>query len=170
MLFFFNDPVKRHCFTIFFCFLTTQWNQEVQHQVLICIYKNRSVSVYGSVLKIISNYVTTSMSEGSLGSACRHLLLQLVQILVQLNRWGSVLSVRFGHYSPLVCIATFFQKRVSMVLCHTNGSRALFTGPTNLFFSKNFIKNWSYGTIHTFKNYFATVFLIFSNKRHSNGQ
>ena len=23
------------------------------------------------------------------------------------------------------------------------------------------IKNWSYGTIHTFKNYFATVFLVF---------
>ena len=31
-----------------------------------------------------------------------------------------------------------------------------------LFFTKIFIKNGSYGTIHIFKNYFATIFLIFS--------
>ena len=30
------------------------------------------------------------------------------------------------------------------------------------FFNKTFIKNGSHGTIHTFKNYFATVFLVFS--------
>ena len=29
-------------------------------------------------------------------------------------------------------------------------------------FSNFFIKNWSYGTIHTFKNYFVTVFSVFS--------
>ena len=127
MLLFFNNPVKRRRFPIFFCFLTTQWNQEVQHQVLICIYKNRSVSIYGSVLKIISKHVATSMSEGSLGSARRHLLLQLVQISMRFHKWGSILSVRFGHCSPLVCGATFFQKHVSMVLCHTSGFRALFT-------------------------------------------
>ena len=28
-------------------------------------------------------------------------------------------------------------------------------------FNNFFIKNWSYGTIHTFKNYFATVFFSF---------
>ena len=28
------------------------------------------------------------------------------------------------------------------------------------FFSHFFIKNWSYGTIHTFKNYLATVFSV----------
>ena len=134
MLLFFNNPVKRRCFPIFFCFLTTQWNQEVQHQVLICIYKNRSVSIYGSVLKIISKYVATSMSEGSLGSTCRHLLLQLVQISVRFHKWGSILSVRFGHCSPLVYGATFFQKHVSIVLCHTSGSHVLFTRPINLFF------------------------------------
>ena len=74
-----------------------------------------------------------------------------------------------------------------------NGSHALFTGPTNLFdrqnfhqnvfvsgfhilftrltslfFSKIFIKNESHDTIHTFKNYFATVFSIFNNKRYPN--
>ena len=49
-----------------------------------------------------------------------------------------------------------------------NGSRALFTGLTNIFFTKTFIKNGSHSTIHTFKNYFATVFLVFSNKRYPN--
>ena len=29
-------------------------------------------------------------------------------------------------------------------------------------FNKIFIKNGSYGTIHTFKNYFATMFSVFS--------
>ena len=50
------------------------------------------------------------------------------------------------------------------------GTRALFTEPTNLFFffSKIFIKNGSHCTIHTFKNYFTTVFLIFNNKRYPN--
>ena len=43
-----------------------------------------------------------------------------------------------------------------------SGSHALFTEPTNLFFNKNFIKNESHGTIHTFKNYFVTVFSVFS--------
>ena len=45
------------------------------------------------------------------------------------------------------------------ILC---GSYVLFTGPTNFFFSKTFIKNGSHGIIHTFKNYFAIVFSIFS--------
>ena len=36
----------------------------------------------------------------------------------------------------------------------------LFMGPTTTLFRKN-IKNGSHGTIHTFKNYFATVFFSF---------
>ena len=41
---------------------------------------------------------------------------------------------------------------------------------THALFSHFFIKNGSYGTIHTFKNYFAIVFLIFSkNKLYPNG-
>ena len=40
---------------------------------------------------------------------------------------------------------------------------ALFMGLTNFTFQQLFfIKNRSHGTIHTFKNYFATVFSIFS--------
>ena len=53
----------------------------------------------------------------------------------------------------------FFGKSVS---CFSSGSCALFTGLINIFFSKTFIKNGPYGTIHTFKNYFVTVFSIFS--------
>ena len=55
-----------------------------------------------------------------------------------------------------VCICFFF-------LC---GSHALFTGPTSMDFNKFFFKTGSHGTIHIFKNYFATVFLVFSNKRY----
>ena len=34
--------------------------------------------------------------------------------------------------------------------------------PQTSFFNKTFIKNGSHGIIHTFKNYFATVFSIFN--------
>ena len=39
---------------------------------------------------------------------------------------------------------------------------ALFMGPTPNMFRKKNIKNGYHGTIHSFKNYFATVFLAFS--------
>ena len=39
-------------------------------------------------------------------------------------------------------------------------TRALFTDPQIPLFNNSFIKNGSYGTIHTFKNYFATMFLV----------
>jgi len=39
-------------------------------------------------------------------------------------------------------------------------SRVLFTRPINIFFNKNNFKTGSYGIIHTFKNYFVTIFLI----------
>ena len=42
-----------------------------------------------------------------------------------------------------------------------SGSRALFTGPTSTLFRKK-NKNESHGIIHAFKNYFVTVFSIFS--------
>ena len=34
--------------------------------------------------------------------------------------------------------------------------------PQTSFLNKTFIKNWFYSTIHIFKNYFVTVFLVFS--------
>ena len=41
-------------------------------------------------------------------------------------------------------------------------SHALFTGPTSTLFRKKKFKNRSHGTIYTFKNYFVTVFSVFS--------
>ena len=40
--------------------------------------------------------------------------------------------------------------------------------PQVLFFSKKNFKTGFHDTIHTFKNYFVTVFSIFSNKRYPN--
>ena len=40
------------------------------------------------------------------------------------------------------------------------GSCALFMGPISTFFTKNNFKIGSHGTIHTFKNYFISVFLV----------
>ena len=47
-------------------------------------------------------------------------------------------------------------------------SRALFKRPISIFFNKIFIKIGFHGIIHTFKNYFATVFSVFSNKQYPN--
>ena len=48
------------------------------------------------------------------------------------------------------------------VCIFVSGSRVLFTGPTSTLFSKIFINIGSHSTIYTFKNYFITVFSIFS--------
>ena len=58
----------------------------------------------------------------------------------------------------------FFEKSVSRVIHYLRDSQITF-------FSKIFIKNGSHNTIHIFKNYFTTVFLVFSfqqNKRYLN--
>ena len=44
------------------------------------------------------------------------------------------------------------------------GSHALFKGLASTDFNKFNFKTESHDTIHTFKNYFATVFSVFSNK------
>ena len=51
---------------------------------------------------------------------------------------------------------------IFLTLCHTNGSVHYSRNSQTSFFSNFFIKIWSYGTIHTFKNYFITIFSIFS--------
>ena len=50
----------------------------------------------------------------------------------------------------------------SNILLKNDGFCALFMRPASTFFKKNNFKNGSHGTIHTFKNYFGTVFLVFS--------
>ena len=56
-----------------------------------------------------------------------------------------------------------FLRQLSLFTHYNNTVHALFMDPTTtLFRKKKFIKNGSHGTIYTFKNYFATVFLVFS--------
>ena len=76
----------------------------------------------------------------------------------------------FLHFEPFwimkkklsVCIlAIFFFLEVCFcffqwILCTVHGIHKLF------FFTKTLIKNGFHGTIHTFKNYFTTVFSIFN--------
>ena len=47
-------------------------------------------------------------------------------------------------------------------------SHESFTGPTSTKSGKINFKTRSHGTIHTFKNYFATMFSVFCNKRYPN--
>ena len=50
----------------------------------------------------------------------------------------------------------------SSILLKNGGFCALFMGPANVFFRKNNFKNGSHDTNHTSKNYFGTIFLVFS--------
>ena len=45
---------------------------------------------------------------------------------------------------------------------HTSGSVRCLRDPQTSLFNNFFIKNGSHGTIYTFKNYFAIVFLVFN--------
>ena len=56
------------------------------------------------------------------------------------------------------CVLPFFFPACVFALGDKSTVHALFSTVHGL---KN-IKNGSHGTIHTFKNYFATVFLVFS--------
>ena len=81
----------------------------------------------------------------------------------------SALSLRLDsaekHASVFHLLFFFFlEKSVSRVVHYLRDSQIIFS-------SKIFIKNWSHNTIHIFKNYFTTVFLVFSfqkNKRYLN--
>ena len=80
-------------------------------------------------------------------------------------------SLHWTFFPSIYALSIRLDSVSSVQHCASNifyGSHALFTRTTNLFFNKTFIKNGSYGTIHTFKNYFATLFSIFSNKRYPN--
>ena len=64
----------------------------------------------------------------------------------------------------LDCTENVFQR----ICILNNGPRALFMRLTSTEFSKIFIKIGFHGIIHTFKNYFTTVFSVFSNKQYPN--
>ena len=75
---------------------------------------------------------------------------------VDLDPCLSFVFVFFFFFGACVLKRTKF---VVHVLFNTD--HALFMGPTVTLFKKN-IKNGFHGTIHTFKNYFATAFSVFS--------
>ena len=92
------------------------------------------------------------------------------------------MPVWFVHPSWAFVVFFFsaYQRMNSNRTVHAYGftmqeTSALFTGPTTTLFRKYiyiYIKNGSHNTIYTFKNYFATVFLVFSfqqNKLYPNG-
>ena len=54
---------------------------------------------------------------------------------------------------------------VSNVFFLFGGSRALFTGPASMKKCKSNFKIESHDTIHILKNYFTTVFLVFSSNK-----
>ena len=69
-----------------------------------------------------------------------------------------------GVWIQTICIFSFFFFFLVVnvdFLCEQR-IRALFTRPTNITFSSIFIKTGFYDIIHTFKNYFATLFSVFS--------
>ena len=81
-----------------------------------------------------------------------------VVLRYQPSQWGHTLDSPLNFSVRLECTFSV----CSSVLLKNGGSGTLFTGPASTFSSKNNFKTGSHGTIHTFKNYFATVFLVFS--------
>ena len=84
---------------------------------------------------------------------------------------GSIVCVWIRIISSCVCVFWLFFFWVPATLFDQVNCeqciRALFMDPKTLFFSNFFIKNEFHDTIHTFKNYFVTVFLV-STKISSN--
>ena len=86
-------------------------------------------------------------------------------------------AFRLASASPRPAFHFFFFEAcfsVSMALCHTSGVPCTIHGTHKSLFSTTFsLKIYgSHGTIHTFKNYFATMSSVFNfqpNKRYPNG-
>ena len=80
----------------------------------------------------------------------------------------SQLFCPFGSNLISVCVFQahsflfFYPAVVVDQVFHEQCIRALFMDPQTSLFSNFFIKNGSHGTIYTFKNYFTTVFSVFS--------
>ena len=69
---------------------------------------------------------------------------------------------RFGETRLLFMYWSLNSNRKCWLFCSKQCISILFMDPQISLFSNFFIKNGSHGTIYTFKNYFATVFSIFS--------
>ena len=78
-----------------------------------------------------------------------------------ISNWMNLaINKLWGNYLVSVwMLLKWNELRVCVLIC---GSRALFMGSSITFFSKNNFKFGSHDTIHTFKNYFVTVFSVFN--------
>ena len=75
------------------------------------------------------------------------------------------LIAHFGSNLIGVCVFqarvfSFFPAAIVDHVFREQCIRALFADLQTSLFNNFFIKNWSHGTIHTFKNYFVTVFSV----------
>ena len=75
---------------------------------------------------------------------------------------------KFNPNGPIVWIWIQLKSNHVCVNVLSSGSHALFIGPASTKFGKINFKTVSHGTIHVFKNYFVTVFSVFSNKQYPN--
>ena len=132
-------------------------------------------NVFGFVLLSQSQCSIVRKREASASSFCwwelrsemlwfwmrQRISLSLSLSLSHISTWSTCEVIILFHISvSLNCAENVFQR----VYVLNSG----FTGPTSTEFSKIFIKTRPHGTIHTFKNYFVTVFSVFSNKRYPN--
>ena len=149
-------------------FKSTWWSQSTDHKIDLSItprlledlswssFKQGSpIQVRWSMCLEYSTSQRCSMGEGG-------------RKRIALSRF---LFVFYGHFCSLeIGVDIGFKYKWACVwiqhfpstFASGSGSRALFMGPTNLIFNKIFIKNGSHNNIHTFKNYFAIVFSVFS--------
>ena len=77
-------------------------------------------------------------------------------------RFSIYLFIYFFFFVTLKRYCSSLLWTVAVTFDHEQCICALFMDPQITLFNNFFIKNGSYGTIYTFKNYFATVFSVFS--------
>ena len=134
-------PKAHFAFQLFFFFLS--WN--------VWLFPNSQISLF-------SNFFIKNGSHGIIHTFKNYFATVFSIFSFQQNKW---------YPNTPVHLECMFPMR-SSVLLKNDGSCTLFTGPVSTFFSKKNFKTGSHGTIYTFKNYFAIVFWVFSNKRYPN--
>ena len=144
--------------------------------------------MYNTILFIFSNFCIELQFYSYFGSCLMYLNFTSSRLLYQFELGLFPACLCFQHL-PLFFFFTcyFHMKCLSMVhgTHHLFDQQAFYVGidllvgpvycsrdPQTSFFSNFFIKNGSHSTLNTFKNYFVSVFLVFSfqrNKLYLNG-
>ena len=126
------------------------------------------------LMKILLKKEVCGSREQCMGSIDRHIFQSWVWVPRNINaRRKTFNSIQmltkypFGYNSHIQCLCftlfffffSFLRKAfLGFPMGPVHGSR----DPQTSFFNKTFIKNGPHNTIYTFKNYFATVFSVFS--------